>query len=332
MKKDPGPTPRLRELPGILRARHGLPEVDWVRLNRLVARRYGHGPAAARAYRALEQDFVVELALALNQKRGSAPYRLVAGRHFDLLSSARHATLRALLEFAETWRKKILSELPGVARDDGFGAHVVLLFAEESKYRRYSARYGSGIGARQEAATVGFYTNDGFGHFAIRHRKINYTKKILAHELVHACLQHLPAPDWLHEGTACMFERGCADGAAGAGRPGRTWPGPATLARLRAFWNATGKRGRAHRTAFWSGRGFYEGGTARADLVRANCFALAEVLVTDLFERRRRDFLRLLSEANHSDGGQSALGRLTPGPDPVGAYLQTGRGFHGEEN
>lgn len=313
---------KLKDIPGVMNVERGLPRADWSRLNRYLAGRYANHELA-RAYRAAEQDFVAELAWALNRRRSAAPYRLVAGRNFDLLSSARERTLKGLLDFAEDTRRRILRALKGVAADDGYGAHVVLLFSDDGEYRRYSAGYGTGIGAGREAQTVGFYTNDGFGHFAIRHRGAAGTRRILAHELVHACMQHLPAPDWLHEGTACMLERVFGFQREGVAVPDAgSLPGRASRKRLASFWNSPGPARRRNRNAFWTGRGFYEGGSARADLVRENCFALAEGLTAWLYARRRSDFLSFAGRAHRRDGGRAELRSLLADvKDPVDFFL-----------
>lgn len=327
----------LRAVPGVLRRRSGLPRVDWSRLNRWLARTYrGDGRALARAYRRAEQEFVAELAAALNIGRGGSPYRLTAAGNFDLLSAARPATLDGLIEFAEQARRIILRSLKGVADDSGYGAHVVLLFTGDEDYDRYAAGYARPVGGNREAETVGFYTNDGFGHFAIRHTSPARTRRILAHELVHACMQHLPAPDWLHEGCACMLERalvrpGAVD-SVDAGKfalpeprslPGKTW-----RRRLGAYWNAPGASRRTNRSDFWSGRGFYAGGSAGADRTRENCFALAEGLVAWLFARNRSAFLRFAGGLGSSGAGRPSAGRaelaalLGGVADPVDFFLK----------
>ena len=316
----------LRDLPGVLSFQRGLPAVDWRGLNQYLKRTYrGKDVELGRVYRALEQDFLRELARAFNARRaGGARYRLHGGRNFDFLSSARPATIAGLSAFAESTRKKILRALPNAAADDGHGAHVVLLLASDREYRAYNARYEShsGIGATRASATVGFYTNEGFGHFVIRHHDRKRTDRILTHELTHACLAHLPAPDWLHEGVACVMERALGSGQActGALNVDASLPSRRARSRLLSFW-----READHKDAFRTGRGFYEGGSRRTDHVREACFALAEGLAAHWFKRRRSDLVRLLREAHFRDGGRRALRTLFPeSSDPVLDFLRAG--------
>jgi hypothetical protein len=110
---------------------------------------------------------------------------------------------------------------------------------------------------------------------------------MLAHELTHNCVVHLPLPLWLNEGLAGMFQRAVA-----------TTPHPVLDHELKerhlAFWNPENIQ------EFWSGVSFQKPGDSNE-----LSYSLAEIVLNLLMEQRR-DWSAFLKQARWDDAGQTA--------------------------
>jgi hypothetical protein len=57
----------------------------------------------------------------------------------------------------------------------------------------------------------GVYLNAGFGHFTTMHsdhpEHMRHLEPVIAHEMTHSLVSHLPIPAWLNEGLAVSVER-----------------------------------------------------------------------------------------------------------------------------
>jgi len=139
----------------------------------------------------------------LQDELGS-PYTLVESDNFIILSSEEDNYNQHFLKFLEYARTKILTNLVGIASDEGYGKHVVIIPADQETYYDYILMF------YPEDAKVGLsggvYLNDGYGHFVFPAQEINFTEPVAAHELTHGCLSHLPIPNWLNEGLAVSME------------------------------------------------------------------------------------------------------------------------------
>jgi hypothetical protein len=116
-----------------------------------------------------------------------------------LAFSKRAAT--SLLEFAERGRRAIHSALTGLASTGGFGPHAILVFETEDEYYEYIAPY---YPEGHYAVSAGVYLNEGYGHFVLPRREPGLLEPVVAHELTHALLSHLPLPRWLDEGVTMI--------------------------------------------------------------------------------------------------------------------------------
>jgi hypothetical protein len=115
---------------------------------------------------------------------------------------------------------------------------------------------------------------------------------VIAHELTHSCLGHLPIPAWLNEGLAVNTEhRLCPPPADVFG----SRPSPQQMhARHRKFW------GTSEIQEFWSGKSFL-----RADEGNELSYDLARILVSQ-FASEWEQFRAFVLAADMADGGASA--------------------------
>ena len=125
-------------------------------------------------------------------------------QNFILLTSEKEKYVNHLLGFLEKTLKEILSALHDIARDDGYGKHVVMVFDEIDNYFSYISYFYPDEGVF--GISAGIYLNEGYGHFAFPHQDIIFAEPIAAHEMTHALLSHLPIPLWLNEGIAVNIE------------------------------------------------------------------------------------------------------------------------------
>jgi hypothetical protein len=111
---------------------------------------------------------------------------------------------------------------------------------------------------------------------------------MLAHELTHNCVVHLPLPLSLNEGLAKLFQR-----AVAATRH------PVLDHELRerhlAFWNLENIQ------EFWSGVSFHKAGDSNQ-----LSYSLAEIVLNLLLERRG-DWSAFFKQAHRGDAGQTAV-------------------------
>ena len=204
-----------------------------------------------------------------------------------LLLAADEPLARRLLRRSERARRIILDTLDGVASDQGYGKLVVLLFADVDSYYDYVLEFYPEEG--EFAASSGIFLDEGYSHFAVCPTVSDEYERIIAHELNHALLRHLPLPLWLNEGVTQVMEdvvmessdfmidheiRGCH----------------------REFWNAE----TIH--LFWSGDSFYF-----PDGVQEFSYHLAEVLFRNLMSDHPKEVKNILNNANFADAGNAAF-------------------------
>jgi len=134
------------------------------------------------------------------------------------------------------------------------------------------------------------------------------SQHIVAHELTHACVGHLPLPPWLNEGVTTVIEKGVfEDSSAMLNRE--------LAERHRDFWKAQGLRG------FWSGRSFH-----RPDDGQHLSYNLAEIMVRNLLGDHRDRFVEFLCHAHYADYGERAAEKFLRASlsDYAGMFLGEG--------
>ncbi len=213
-------------------------------------------------------------------------FRVDASAHFFLLSRNNAREAKVFLDYAEKTRKRILMLLEGIASDEGYGKSCVLVFANEDDYYEYVANYYPDEG--EFAFSSGMYINHGYGHFVCVETDMNNIEPIIAHELTHMQLTHLPLPAWLNEGLAVNTEKILSP------QFGSSHTLAEMYAKHRAFWNTQTIQ------EFWSGKSFL-----RADDGNMLSYDLARQLTT-LLSQDRASFVKFANAADMIDGGQLA--------------------------
>ncbi|MES9853682.1 MAG: hypothetical protein ABW170_17845 [Candidatus Thiodiazotropha sp. L084R] len=184
--------------------------------------------------------------------------------NFKILTceSERYATL--FTSFLERTLSRISKSLPGIARDEAHGKHIVLIFSDVGEYYDYLDQYFAEV---DYAPNSGVYLNEGYGHFAFPTQDLNIAETIAVHELTHACLAHLDLPHWINEGLAVNME--VTLGVSGANLINADFD-----KRHAKFWNSVSIN------RFWSGSSFYEYGPGQ-ELSYSLAFILISNLVHD---------------------------------------------------
>ena len=225
----------------------------------------------------------------LGAQLGSA-YTIEASDHFLMLSALPARTAGVTLGVCERMRHRILRLLDGIARASGHGPHVVVVFDDDDAYYRYIDHYYADGG--EYAQSSGMFLSHGYGHFVFRADHVASMEPIIAHELTHCLLTHLPLPAWLNEGIAVNVEKKLA--------PAYVDPRHASIdrrervAKRAAFWNATTIQ------SFWSGKSYLAAGDGSA-----LSYELGEDLVA-LMSREFEPFARFANAARGADAGAAA--------------------------
>ena len=212
-------------------------------------------------------------------------FRIYESANFLLLTAEPERYAQNLLTFAERARKRILLDLVGVASDEGYGKHVIIMCESHKQYYAYIAHFYPAEG--EFAFSSGIYVNRGYGHVVLPSAELALVEAVVAHEYTHAFLAHLAVPLWLNEGIAVTME----DAVTGAS-PLRI--DAEAFARHRKFWGGDEVQ------EFWSGASFF-----RPDEGNELSYQLARLAVRALspdYERFREFVLR----AEYRDAGESA--------------------------
>jgi len=268
------------ELADVLDRRSGLPVPDWDAVQRWVATIPSEAEQA-QAWGEAERAWLGQLGAALGPG-----YRLRAQGTALLLSSLPPKLADTTLSFVNKTVERILRVLDGVALSPAWGHDILIVFDDPETYYRYAAHYYPDAG--EFALSSGMYIQHGCGHFVTVQTDLLAVEPVIAHELTHACLGHLPLPAWLNEGLAVNTEqRLCPP-------PGRPPDAREIHARHQAFW------GPAEIQQFWSGKSFL-----RPDEGNELSYDLARILVAQFASDWPR-FRPFALAAERLDGGAAA--------------------------
>lgn len=212
-------------------------------------------------------------------------YRLDRSGKFVLGSTLEPSTAHDFLEFANRCRRRILDMLVGLATTDGLGPHVVLVFKSQDDYYDYIAPFYPAAG--HFAASSGVHLNPGYGHFAIPLADLGVMEAVVAHELTHSLLSHLPLPRWMDEGIAVNVESILCPQSRR--RLSTDW-----MRRHRQHWNKSTVQ------EYWFGKAF-----SRSDEISELSYELAWVMVKHM-SRDYGAFRKFASDATYQDAGQEA--------------------------
>jgi hypothetical protein len=258
----------------LIHAENGYPYVDWSAVHAWYEKI--EDPDLQRAaWKACERAWLEHLRAALGPR-----HRIAESEDAIVLSPASERLSRVKLEFLLRTRSRILKLLDGVAAPPNVGSDILVVFENTDDYYRYVAHYYPDEG--EFAFSSGMYVNRGCGHFVMENEDMTVLEPIVAHELTHACVSHLPLPLWLNEGLAVNSEY----------RLTRVPPpefSPEELHAMRQkFWTASTIQ------EFWSGHSFY-----RPDEGNRLSYDLAKILVEQL--AADWDVFRNFATAAHAD-------------------------------
>lgn len=214
-----------------------------------------------------------------------AGYRGYEAKHFWLISREPDATCRRLITWADETRAKVNRFLgDAAAAAEVYGKVPILVVHDADTYYEYFAGY---MKEDDHALSSGVYLNRGYGHFLFSYHNLTEAEAVLAHELTHALVSHLPLPHWLDEGVAQL----CETWATGRD-PTRYDEIKETID---TFWTPETMQ------EFWIGRSF-----GRMDEGQLQSYHLAKVLTQKLTPDLPR-FRAFLRQADFRDAGAAAL-------------------------
>lgn len=259
---------------------HGFPRVDWTAVAAWAESR--ETPELVEmAWVEAENAWLMHLRNALGDN-----YRVRRSGRAVLLSPLDKGMADATLHYMERTLNRVVRVLDGIAQAPAEGADIQIVLQTEEQYYRYISHFYPDEG--EYAFSSGIFISQGCPHFVTVLNDRSSVEPVIAHEMTHACLAHLPLPLWLDEGLAVNTER----------RVAHVQPGLFTPHELHAmhvsFWGA------AEIQEFWSGQSF-----ARTDDGNMLSYDLARILV-EQFSFEWEKFAAFVRAANHTDGGAAA--------------------------
>jgi hypothetical protein len=234
----------------------------------------------AAALLAVERAWLLHMCSALG-----AGFHLSESKNALLLSSLEPKVANAMLDYMERTLKRVRVVLDGVAQTPSARKEVLIVFDDDESYYRYVAHYYPDAG--EFAFSGGMHIDAGCSHYVTIKNDLRLIEPVIAHEMTHGCLGHLPLPAWLNEGLAVNVER-------------RLSPTPLThtpqqlYAKHLAFWNAQSIQ------EFWSGRSFL-----RTDDGNLLSYELARLMVEQL-GHSWEPFKQFVLAADGADAGAAA--------------------------
>jgi hypothetical protein len=214
-----------------------------------------------------------------------AAFRLNESSSAMLLSSLEPNVARATLDYMDRTLQRVIKLLDGIARMPSMGKDLLLVFDDDESYYRYVSCYYPEAG--EFASSGGMHIDAGCSHYVTVKNDLRVIEPIIAHEMTHGCVGHLPLPAWLNEGLAVNVER-------------RLAPTPPThtpqqlRAKHLAFW------GEQEMQEFWSGKSFL-----RADDGNLLSYDLARLIVEQM-NQGWAPFKRFVLAADGVDAGAAA--------------------------
>jgi len=258
----------------------GFPRADWVAIGTRIQE------SIPRERWNETWDAAAQLWLHRTAESLGSGFRVLKSRNFLLLAPDLVGEEEALLRFLEQALTTVVSNLPGIADDEGYGRHAVLVLDSRDLYYDYVDWFSPPGGSYP--FTGGMCLLDGYTHFVIPWENLLEAEKAVAHELTHACLGHLPIPSWLNEGMAQVLESIATGGV-------RQLLTPEQVRDQLGYWNPQTIQ------QFWSGGSFHRP-VDGFSLGYTLGYHLVKILSQD-FDRFREFVLR----ARADDAGESAL-------------------------
>ena len=132
-------------------------------------------------------------------------FRLREAKSAALLSSLDDGVATATLSYMERTLKRVAATLDGLAQIPPWGKDILVVFDDVESYYKYVSYYYPDAG--EFAFSSGMYIDTGCAHFVTVKADLRAIEPVIAHEMTHGCLTHLPLPLWLNEGLAVNTEQ-----------------------------------------------------------------------------------------------------------------------------
>lgn len=187
------------EITALLRVDGGFCYPDWNAIAGIIERQIPEQDWKS-AWEAASRAWVGALGRCL-----AGRYRVHESANFLILSAAPDRIAQDVVDSCERALQQILANLEGVASDEGFGKHVMLMFADVDAYYDYITHFHPD-GEHPMSGGV-CLSGDGYVHFAFSAPEHTSYRSVLVHELTHGCLAHRPLPTWLNEALAIRMEQ-----------------------------------------------------------------------------------------------------------------------------
>ncbi len=217
-------------------------------------------------------------------------YRVRGSDDFLLLSTLDSRQGDLFLATCQRMLARIRRSLGELADDGGHGRHVVMVFEHPDDYYAYIGHYYPDDG--EYAMSSGMFLQFGYGHFVMPLEAIDAMEPVIAHELTHRLVSHLPIPAWLNEGLAVNTEHAMFPHLASP--HAQLYSQREITAQHAAYWNADSIQ------TFWSGKSFLatdDGNRLSYDLATR---------ITALAAREDVPFRAFVRHADLRDGGVGA--------------------------
>ena len=192
----------MEALPDIsehLHIKEGFCHPDWAAISEIIEKRIPESEWNA-AWETTSRSWLERI-----RKKLGGDYQVYETTNFMILSEAPMRVIKDACRSCEESLKQILVKLEGVASDEGYGKHVVMMFASLDDYYGYITYfYPEGESPMSGGVCLG---GEGYVHFAFPTTDYSSYRTVLVHELTHGCLGHLPIPAWLNEALAMRMEQ-----------------------------------------------------------------------------------------------------------------------------
>ena len=134
-------------------------------------------------------------------------YQVHETPNFLIVTEASKRVAKDIAKTCESSLSQILKRLSGAAQDEGYGKHVVFVFADIDDYYEYIMPFCPKNENDEYPMSGGMcVSGTGYTHFALLATNYGEYRPVLLHELTHVCLTHLPIPLWLNEALAVRME------------------------------------------------------------------------------------------------------------------------------
>lgn len=261
-----------------LTTHNGLPLLDWDAVHSWLDEARSD-EQQGNAWSACERAWLLHFRDALG-----TGYYLAESETALLLSSLEPNVSRATLDYIGRTLTRVTKVLDGIAQVPPWGRDVLIVFDNEDGYYNYVSHYYPQEGG-EFALSGGMHISAGCSHYVTVKNDLRSVEPVIAHEMTHGCLSHLPLPLWLNEGLAVNTERRLAGSA----------PAVYTPQEMRekhlAFWGADEVQ------QFWSGESFH-----RPDDGNLLSYDLARILVEQM-SKDWEPFKQFVLNADWRDGG-----------------------------